>query len=283
MAWLVYNRYHRIFTRKKNMKNVKLIASDMDHTLLMENGKLPDGFFDYIDRLDEKGIRFVVASGRPMYTLRNMFGDKMDKLVVIGDNGAAISNCGEIIYKSLMDVEEYQKMIRFVEDETDGVAVLCALSGAYVLKKYEKYAKFFRAFLRNLTFVDDMRSLDVEANKFTIFAPDGDAAVKYKEIYTPRFGDNFSVTVGGREWIDIMNKGVDKGMAMRKIGELLDVDTSEMMAFGDNFNDAEMLKTVYYSYIVANAQPGMEKFARFRAPSNEERGVLQVMEQVLTS
>lgn len=44
MAWLVYNRYHRIFTRKKNMKNVKLIASDMDHTLLMENGKLPDGF-----------------------------------------------------------------------------------------------------------------------------------------------------------------------------------------------------------------------------------------------
>ena len=62
------------------MKNVKLIASDMDHTLLMENGKLPDGFFDYIDRLDEKGIRFVVASGRPMYTLRNMFGDKMDSL-----------------------------------------------------------------------------------------------------------------------------------------------------------------------------------------------------------
>ena len=54
------------------MKNVKLIASDMDHTLLMENGKLPDGFFDYIDRLDEKGIRFVVASGRPMYTLRDI-------------------------------------------------------------------------------------------------------------------------------------------------------------------------------------------------------------------
>ena len=152
------------------MKNVKLIASDMDHTLLMENGKLPDGFFDYIDRLDEKGIRFVVASGRPMYTLRDMFGDKMDKMVVIGDNGAAISNCGKIIYKSLMDVEEYQSMIRFVEDETDGVAVLCALSGAYVLKKHEKYAKFFKAFLSNLVFVDDMRSLDVGTLKHDQFS-----------------------------------------------------------------------------------------------------------------
>ncbi len=59
VAWLIYNRYHRIFTRKKNMKNVKLIASDMDHTLLMENGKLPDGFFDYIHRLDEKGITLL--------------------------------------------------------------------------------------------------------------------------------------------------------------------------------------------------------------------------------
>lgn len=263
------------------MKNVKLIASDMDHTLLMENGELPEGFFDYIDRLDERGIRFVVSSGRPMYTLRDMFGDKMDKMAVIGDNGAAISNCGKIIYKSLMDVEEYQKMIRFVEDETDGVAVLCALEGAYVLKKYEKYAEFFHAFLRNLVFVDDMRSLDVEANKFTVFAPNGDATQKFNEIYKPRFGDDFSVTVGGSEWIDIMNKGIDKGMAIRKLGEILGIDTGEMMAFGDNFNDVEMLKTVYYSYIVANAQPGMEEFARFRAPSNEERGVLQVMEQVL--
>ena len=181
---MIWRRIVHYYLNKESevMKNVKLIASDMDHTLLMENGKLPDGFFDYIDRLDEKGIRFVVASGRPMYTLRDMFGDKMDKMVVIGDNGAAISNCGKIIYKSLMDVEEYQSMIRFVEDETDGVAVLCALSGAYVLKKYEKYAKFFKAFLSNLEYVDDMRSLDVEANKFTIFAPDKDAAVKYKEI-----------------------------------------------------------------------------------------------------
>ena len=263
------------------MKNVKLIASDMDHTLLMENGKLPDGFFDYIDRLDEKGIRFVVASGRPMYTLRDMFGDKMDKMVVIGDNGAAISNCGKIIYKSLMDVEEYQSMIRFVEDETDGVAVLCALSGAYVLKKYEKYAKFFKAFLSNLVFVDDMRSLDVESNKFTIFAPDKDAAVKYKEIYTPRFGDNFSVTVGGREWIDIMNKGINKGMAMRKIGELLGIDTSEMMAFGDNFNDAEMLKAAKYGFLVENGSPALREEVPFLAPPNTSSGVIQVLRRVL--
>ena len=262
---------------------VKLIASDMDHTLLKENGELPENFFDYIDRLDDAGIQFVVSSGRPMYTLKNMFAPKLDKLVMISDNGAAIYDRGEIIYKDLMEVSEYQKMIRFVEDETDGIAVLCGIESAYVLRKYEKYAGIFRAFLNNLEFVDDMRNLDVEANKFTVYIPGADSVKKYEEIYNPLFGDRFSVTVGGDVWIDIMNKDINKGSAMRRIGERLGIDTSEMMAFGDNFNDREMLDTVYYSYIVANAQAGMEKIARFRALSNEECGVLQVMEQVLTA
>ncbi|MDO5155771.1 MAG: HAD family hydrolase [Eubacteriales bacterium] len=265
------------------MQDIRLIASDMDHTLLTEQGQLPPGFADYINRLDEKGIRFVVASGRPMYTLKAMFSEQWDKLAVISDNGAAIVNQGDMIYKSLMRVEDYQEMIRFVEDETEGVSVLCALEGAYVLKKYERYSEYFRAFLKDLVFVDDMRSLDVEANKFTVFLPEAGSKQAYDTIYAPRYQDRFSVTIGGDVWIDIMNKGVDKGMAMEKIGEVLGVDTKQMMAFGDNYNDAEMLKTVYHSYIVANAQPGMEQFARFRAPSNEEYGVLQIMEQVLSN
>lgn len=265
------------------MQDIRLIASDMDHTLLTEQGELPPGFAEYINRLDEKGIRFVVSSGRPMYTLKAMFEKQWDKIAVISDNGAAIVNQGEMIYKSLMKVEDYQEMIRFVEEETDGASVLCALEGAFVLKKYEKYADFFRTFLRNLIFVDDMRSLDVEANKFTVYLPEADSVKKYEDLYNPRYGDKFSVTIGGDVWIDIMNKGIDKGMAMEKLGEILHVDTRQMMAFGDNYNDAEMLKTVYHSYIVANAQPGMEQFARFRAPSNEEYGVLQIMEQVLSN
>lgn len=269
--------------KEDNLTNIKLIASDMDHTLLMENGELPEGFFECIDRLDEKNIQFVVSSGRPMYTLKNMFASRLDKLTMISDNGAAIYNRGDIIYKSLMEVDDYRSMIRFVEDNTDGAAVLCGLDSAYVLRKYEKYADFFRSFLRNLEFVDDMRSLDVEANKFTVFLPDEDSAKKYEELYNPKFGDRFAVTIGGDMWIDIMNKGISKGTAMRRIGELLNIDTGDMMAFGDNLNDAEMLETVYHSYIVANAQPGMERFARFVAPSNEECGVLQVMKQVLTA
>ena len=67
-----------------------------------------------------------------------------------------------------------EEMIRFVEDETEGAAVLCAMEQAYVLKKYQRYEDFFHTFLAKLAFVDDMRSLDVEANTFTIFFPEKD-------------------------------------------------------------------------------------------------------------
>ena len=55
--------------KDNTLEDIKLIASDMDHTLLTEESKLPPDFSNYVERLDQKGIRFAIASGRPMYTL----------------------------------------------------------------------------------------------------------------------------------------------------------------------------------------------------------------------
>ena len=186
-----------------------------------------------------------------------------------------------MIYKNLMKVEDYQEMIHFVEEHTEGAAVLCAMERAYVLKKYQCYEDFFRTFLSELAFVDDMRSLDVEANKFNIFFPKGDSITQYEQVFKPQYGENFSVTVGGEVWIDIMNPGVNKGMAMKQIGKAFQIDTSQMMAFGDTYNDIEMLQVVDYSYVMENAQQEMRQYANYVAPSNEEYGVLQIIDQVL--
>ena len=67
------------------------------------------------------------------------------------------------------------------------------------------------------------------------------------------------------------------------MSELLGIDIADMMAFGDTFNDAAMLETVGFGYIVANATPGMERYARLVAPSNVDHGVLTVMDQVIAA
>ncbi|MGN0485362.1 MAG: Cof-type HAD-IIB family hydrolase [Lachnospiraceae bacterium] len=265
------------------MSKIKLIAADMDHTLLTEDGKLPPRFDEYVDRLEEQGVTFAIASGRPMYTLLEIFKDRKDSLTMISDNGGAIWYKGKMIYKSLMEPAVYQEMIRFVEEESSGGSVLCAMEQAYGLVQYRPYEKFFRGFMREFAFVENMRELDVEANKFTIFFPKKDAKEQYEKVFEPRYGKDFSVTVGGDEWVDIMNKGIHKGAAMQWLGKTFDVKPDEMMAFGDTYNDIEMLQIVKYSYVMENAALEMRQYGNFVAPSNEEYGVLQVIEKEVLS
>lgn len=265
------------------MSKIKLIAADMDHTLLTEAGELPPKFDEYVDRLEEKGVIFAIASGRPMYTLLEIFADRKDTLTIISDNGGAIWHKGKMIYKSLMEPAVYQEMIRFVEEETDGASVLCGMERAYALEAYLPYETFFREFLRKMDFVKEMRSLDVEANKFTVFFPKKDAKQQFSAVFESRYGNDFSVTVGGDEWVDIMNAGIHKGAAMQWLGKTLGIQTDEMMAFGDTYNDIEMLQTVKYSYVMENAALEMRRYGNFVAPSNEEYGVLQVIEKEVLS
>ncbi|APX72957.1 Cof-type HAD-IIB family hydrolase [Companilactobacillus allii] len=263
------------------MKDVKFVASDMDKTLLESNSKLPAGIDDIINNLMKLDINFGIASGRPIYTLQDLFPELKNEMTFICDNGGLVSYKGKILFKSLIDVPDYQRMVHFVEDDTDGVPIICALDAAYVNKKYEKYVPFLKTFYTKVELVDDLRTIQRDANKFTIYFPNGHSQKYYDDIFEPEFGDNFSVVVSGEVWIDIMNKGIDKGGAIRLIGNYLDIDPSKMMAFGDTFNDKEMLQAVKYSYLMANGSEGMEQYANYRTGTNDEHGVLQVLNKLI--
>ena len=78
------------------MRDVRLIASDMDHTLLDEQGELPPGIDSYVSRLHAAGITFVAASGRPLNRLQQMFPPR-DGIAYIGNNGGDFYNARRIV------------------------------------------------------------------------------------------------------------------------------------------------------------------------------------------
>lgn len=171
-------------------------------------------------------------------------------------------------------------MINFTE-KTDGVAILCGLDAAYVAKKHQQYETFLRTFYSEMIFVDDLNAVRCEADKFTIYFPDQNSQAHFDTVFQPHFGADFAVTLGDTIWVDIMNQGIDKGEAMRRLGKVLKIEESQMMAFGDTYNDVEMLQAVKYSYIVANAAPEMRQYAKYVTKSNDEYGVLKVLDEVL--
>lgn len=266
-----------------DLDRVRFIAADMDHTLLDEDGKLPelpDGVYNRVLALQDLGVRFAIASGRPLMTLKALFPRLMPKIMLIGDNGGIICDCGEVIYQGELPVADYQRMIALTHERGD-IGMICTAESIYIEGAYRHYDEVFREFYYHITYVEDLTELSPLADKYTVYLPEGDSVERLADTYGPAFGEEFDVVSSGPVWLDFSPKGMNKGGAMRQVSELLGISTDEMMAFGDAFNDAQMLKTVGFGYAMANALPGVEKFARYVAPSNADHGVLKVIDQVI--
>jgi hydroxymethylpyrimidine pyrophosphatase-like HAD family hydrolase len=78
-----------------------------------------------------------------------------------------------------------------------------------------------------------------------------------------------------------MNHGMDKGKAMRLLGEKRGLKPEQMMAFGDTYNDKEMLQSVKYRYIVENADDDMKQFANYITGSNDHFGVIKIIDKII--
>ncbi len=261
--------------------NIKLVACDMDYTLLKNNGELPPGFDNYINRLKNKGVQFAVASGRPGYTLQELFPKYKDDFYFISDNGAAIKYQGEFIYKSLMSYEIIQELIHTVIETNTGLPIICGLDGGYFPLEGKKYETFFSRFFSKRYPVEDILAVHPEANKFTIYCKDGNAKEIMEKVYNPKFSEELNVTLGGDVWIDIMNKNINKGSAIKQLKTFCQIEKENIMAFGDHLNDYEMLEYVPNSYAMENAIPEIKAVAKYMAPSNEEHGVLQVLDKTI--
>lgn len=267
-----------------DLTGVRLVASDMDFTLLADDKSMPEGMPGRIRALEEAGVVFSAASGRPLYTLQDLFPESRDRMAFITDNGAGVVCRGEVVFKDLLDEATLAELVAFtLERAPEAVPVVCGLERAVVPAWGRAYDDALRVYYHEILYVDDIGSAREEANKFTVYFPENNSADAYEERFAPAFGGRLSVTCAGVDWLDVMNRGVDKGTGIARLCEHLGIAPADVIALGDTDNDAEMLSYVGHGYLMANAEERMERFADFRAPSNNERGVAQVIDAVLAA
>ena len=204
------------------MDVIRLIASDLDATLLDDQSQLPPDFAETVRALAERGIRFAAASGRPIYTLEEMFAPLQDDIILVGDNGGAICWKGESLYLSEMDVADWHTLAGQARS-AGHAAVLCGLETAYVEEQFRPYDRVFKRFYTKVEYVPHLEDVTARVDKFTIYFPEGDAQKGYDALYGPVWSGRFSVAVAGADWVDIMNPGVHKGAALLRLGERLGV------------------------------------------------------------
>lgn len=255
---------------------IKLIVTDMDGTLLDENGHLPPGFTEILDRLMAKNIKLVAASGRPYYTLQTNFGPIGRHLSFICENGALVVDNNKVIYESAIDKNLVDEVINSAKEIEGNVLVLCTANCAYIENCSEEYLSEIRKYYTIVKHVDDLRNVTEDIVKVTICNLNN-SLENLNIIFKPKFEDRLNVVGSGEIWIDISNKGANKGTALKSLMETYNISREETMVLGDYYNDIEMLAQAEYSFVMENAPEDMKQYGKYIAASNVEHGVLRAI------
>lgn len=266
-----------------NFNDIKLIVSDLDHTLLTEEGKLPEKFFNYYKTLKEKNIQFVVASGRPFHTIQETFKPILKDMIIISDNGALVTEKGKVIYNDLFSKENYTQIINFTLNNTNYVPILCrsGLGPSYISKRHLKYKEELSKYFSSLETYEDVCEINAPISKISIYFPEENSREAYTNIFKDRYSKEFIVVLSDSCFLDIMNLHVNKGEALNLLMDRYKINSQQVIAFGDSMNDKEMIEKAYYSFAVSNADPNLKRFAKNKTDSNDNFGVFKILDEII--
>ncbi|WP_203580108.1 Cof-type HAD-IIB family hydrolase [Microbacterium hibisci] len=262
--------------------DLRLIAVDMDGTLLDGAGRIPDALWPLLDRLHARGIRFAPASGRQLATLQRAFARHLDDTVFIAENGAYVVEGEAEISSDAMDGSFTADLVGRVRALAvagrDLGVVVCGKRSAYIERADAASLAEAEKYYARLEVVDDLLAVDDQILKVAIF-DFAEAAVTAPALDDLRA--THQVVVSGHHWIDVMNQGVNKGVALRRLQAATGITHEQTAVFGDYLNDLEMMDAASLSFAMANAHPDVTERARYRAPSNLDHGVITTIEKLL--
>ncbi|MBO3443018.1 HAD family hydrolase [Clostridium sp. CCUG 7971] len=257
---------------------IKLIATDMDGTLLNDKNEISKDFYKVFEELKKKDVIFAAASGRQYYNLLKRFEDVADDMMFIAENGTFVMYKGEELLLNALDKEVARELIKIGRTIEGAYVILCGKKSAYIESTDERFIEETEKYYEEYKIVDDLTKVEDDILKIAICDFLGSETNSHN--YYKDYRGKLQVSISGAIWLDIMAKGVNKGVAINKLQELLNIAHEETMVFGDYLNDLEMMGSAYHSYAMENAHDDLKKVARFRAKRNTEDGVIDKIREV---
>lgn len=284
---------------------IKLIASDMDGTLLNSDHKIPKENIELIKFAQKNGIQFVVATGRAYYEALPALNNESIKCDVISFNGGIIyDKNGNIINITPMKLKDLYYTIEILKSleisyqlytkntiytnsiETDITAYidLIRANGEEPNEQHLRQEARNRLALGHITEVDNIELyLNQENNPAIKVIGISNDLEKLKHATELLSGnDNISVTSSGANNVEIMDRKATKGEALKIVAEIHDINLKNAIAIGDNLNDQAMLDIVEYSIAMKNGNKKLKKTAKFiTEKTNSEGGVADSVMKLL--
>ncbi len=257
-----------MFVESKN--RWKAVILDLDGTLLHSDGSISEYTFKMLQECKKRGILVVVATARFWFKAEKYLDTILPDYAILAD-GTQIYHKGEMIYGYPMDELQCNGIIsellrKNAEHEfvvSVGKKLLCSAGG--INEKWRESGDF----------TEPMKD---SAYKIAGIIDSYEEAKGLAEKYACRF-----YSYRGEQLYGFASAQSGKYQAVAKLGEMLQISMDEMMAFGDDENDYDILKNVGKGVAVANAIPSIKEIADDITQSNDADGVAKYIEKELSA
>jgi len=268
------------------MSDIKLLVLDIDGTLTNSKKEISEETKRAIKMIQERGHKVMLASGRPTTGMVRFEKElELEKYggYLLSFNGGKIINCrtGVIVFQKMFPSVLIPQIYRFAKDNNCG---LITYLGDKIISanKPDKYIEL-EARINGMEVVevhDFLDFVDFEVNKFLMTA-EPEEAEKYVEILNEKYGDMISVYRSEPFFIELMPKGVDKATSINRMLSTVGLTRENTICCGDGYNDLTMIEYAGVGVAMANAQEKVKEKADYITKSNDENGIVQVIDEFI--
>ena len=263
----------------------KLVAVDMDGTLLTPQLEISKETIETINKVIEKGVIFTLSTGR-MYLAALPFANMLNLDVPIITCNGALTKCsktGKVYDERVIDKQHSSEIIKYCEDAGLSVSIYSE-DNIYIKKNSENVDIHMQLDHAKPQIVNDFASLlDGSIIKIMFNSNDKYSLEKHTrklhELYKEKLNFYFSLPY----FVEIVHKEANKRNALENLAVKFNIKKEEIIAIGDNFNDLDMIEYAGLGVAMGNAPDYLKDAAQFVTHSNDEDGVRHVLERFILS
>lgn len=279
---------------------IKLIASDMDGTLLNDDHMISEENLKAIRKAQEMGRHFTIVTGRDYAAVKSYLEECNLKCECILSNGAEYRDVNGNVIESIHMNKDTVKAIFDILNEENLCIQLMTNKGSYITNKdsdkkaiidrfklfnpkmsEEEVVEFVEEFhkTRGMNYIDDVYEIlesDIDILKIVTFDNDADLIARLKEKLKENTTDVAIASTFSND-IEISHIEAQKGLILAKVIEKMGIDRSEVIVLGDSFNDYSMFAEFENSYAMENAIQEIKEIAKYITDTNNNDGVAKAI------
>ncbi|XWX04450.1 Cof-type HAD-IIB family hydrolase [Aggregatilineales bacterium SYSU G02658] len=265
----------------QNITHIKLIALDLDGTLLNSQHQITDRARKAINAAQALGVRVLLATGKTYYSARQLVSELKLTTPSVFVQGTLIYNPdGTIRHQVTLPPDVMRRIIPFAESR--GACVSAYSGESVLLRRPDPRADLTRYHEPEPTVVGSLiNAMNTYPINKLIIATDGPNQTKAMLWQAQQMlGTSVTLTMSAvQNQFEILPRDVSKGRAVASVARELGIDLSHVMAIGDAENDREMLELVGMGIAMGNAPERLKAVARYVTTSNDEDGVAEALEK----